>query len=109
MENLKYIRKNNNLTLKQLSEKLDIAESTLSMYENGKREPDFQTLNKLADFFGVTIDFLLDRNNLNTNKIPTNKSNTITLIARNGGKTEYEVPEENMELIQQMLDKLSKK
>jgi repressor LexA len=42
-----------------LASKLGIAKSTISMYENGKREPDYETLELIADFFNVNIGSLL--------------------------------------------------
>ena len=47
--------------MKELGEKINVAESTVSLYENGKRQPDYETIKKLADFFGVTTDYLLER------------------------------------------------
>lgn len=61
MENLKLLRKERKLTLKELASRMGVAESTLSLYENGKRKPDFDTLNKFAEYFGVSVDYLLGR------------------------------------------------
>ena len=52
---LKYLRKQDNITQQALATALGIAKSTVSMYESGKREPDFETLEKLADFFNVSM------------------------------------------------------
>ena len=49
-----------NMTQKQLAEALSIHTSTLSSYIQGAREPNFATLKRLADYFGVTTDYLLD-------------------------------------------------
>lgn len=61
MERLRILRKNNNLSMKELGKVIGVAESTISLYENGKREPDNNTLSLLADFFNVSIDYLLER------------------------------------------------
>lgn len=45
--------------MKQLGEFMGVSESCISQYENGKREPDNNTLIKLADFFEVSVDYLL--------------------------------------------------
>ena len=45
----------------QLAKTLNIATSTLGMYETNKRKPNMEMLEKLADFFGVSIDYLLGR------------------------------------------------
>lgn len=59
MENLKLLRKNIRLTQKEVSEKLHIATRTYQNYENGISQPDFETLIKIADFFGCSVDYLL--------------------------------------------------
>ena len=59
MINLKRIRLEKNLTMKQLGEALGLAESTISLYESGKRQPDQDTLRKLSSYFDVSTDFLL--------------------------------------------------
>jgi transcriptional regulator with XRE-family HTH domain len=43
------------LTQSELGSRLGIAKSTISLYESGKREPDFETLEKFADFFNVPM------------------------------------------------------
>jgi len=60
MDNLIKLRKSRNLSQKQLAEKLDIDQTTISGYERNYRQADYQTLQKLATFFDVTIDYLLD-------------------------------------------------
>lgn len=49
----------NNLTQKQLGQDLNIAPSTLGNYVRNIREPDHSTLIVIADYFGVSTDFLL--------------------------------------------------
>ena len=60
---LRKLRKENNLTQKELSKKLGIGESTLSHYERGDRDPDSKTLRKISNFFGVSTDYLLNNSN----------------------------------------------
>ena len=47
------------MTMKQLGEVLGVAESTISQYETGKRQPDNETLLRLGEFFGVTVGYIL--------------------------------------------------
>ena len=49
-----------NMTQRQLAAQLNIGASTLSNYVQNLREPDFATLKRLADYFDVSIDYLLD-------------------------------------------------
>lgn len=60
MENLKALRVDAGLTMKELGAEIGIAESTVSLYEGGKRA-DIQTLIRFADYFHVTLDYLLGR------------------------------------------------
>lgn len=61
MNRLKDLRKAKKITQVQLCKLLNIAQPTLSGYENGTSEPDNATLFSLADFFGVSVDYLLGR------------------------------------------------
>lgn len=54
------------LTQVEIAEKLEISRSTIGMYETGAREPNFETLEKIADFFNVDIDYLLGRTDRTT-------------------------------------------
>ena len=58
---LKYFRMRENLSQSELAEKLGIAPSTISMYEVGKREPDYETEEKIADFFNTDLNTLRGR------------------------------------------------
>lgn len=60
----KELRTEKGLTQEDLSKKLELAKSTISMYENGNREPDFEILEKIADFFNVDINYLLGTSNI---------------------------------------------
>ncbi len=57
-EQLKKLRKERGLTQEQLASLLKISKSAISMYENGNREPNFETEELIADFFNVNISFL---------------------------------------------------
>ena len=57
----KRLRISAGLTQVEMAKKLGISRSTIGMYETGAREPDFETLEKIADFFNVDTDYLLGR------------------------------------------------
>lgn len=56
---LKKLREKKKLTQQEMAEKIDVARTTYAMYEQGKREPDIATINKIASFHKVSIDYLL--------------------------------------------------
>lgn len=61
-ENLRKYRENLNLSQKEFAEKLDINATTYRNYENSSREPDYDTLIKIANALDVSIDTLLGVN-----------------------------------------------
>lgn len=60
MKGLKQIRKERNLNQLKVAMDLNISREALSHYENGKREPSLDMLNKLSRYFNVSIDFLIN-------------------------------------------------
>ena len=61
MKRLKELRKEKNILQKDVANELNIKNTTYSNWEVGVSEPDIQSLKKLADFFGVSIDYLVER------------------------------------------------
>ncbi len=60
-ERLKEIRLEKNVTRKFLALNLEVSERLISYWENDERECSFEMLIKIADFFDVSIDYLLGR------------------------------------------------
>lgn len=58
---LKELRKTKKMTQQRLAIELNMNQNTLSRYETGERQADYQTLILIADYFGVSIDYLLER------------------------------------------------
>lgn len=70
MNRIRELRKAKKLTMKELGAIFCLSESTISLYENGKHYPDTETLFKLADFFNVSVDYLLGREETQTKNAP---------------------------------------
>ncbi len=60
-DNLKSLRLEKNLSRKNLANVLNVSERLISYWENGNRECNFDMLIKIANYFDVTLDFLLGR------------------------------------------------
>lgn len=58
-ENLSKLRRMQGIMRKDLAKSLDISEVSVGAYENGKRQPNYEMLFKIADYFGITVDELL--------------------------------------------------
>jgi len=57
-ERLKKARKLSGFTQKEVEQETNISQSRLAKFENGKTEPDIKTIGTLAEFYGVSIDWL---------------------------------------------------
>lgn len=58
-EIIRSLRATNGMTQKELADKLSISPSTIGMYEQGRREPDLDTISKIANVFNVTVGYLV--------------------------------------------------
>ncbi len=91
---LRKLRKENNLTLRELGDKLNLSFSILAMYERSERVPPVDKLKMIADFYNVTVDYLLtDKENSRNNK-NTIKQGQLPVL--NNIKEEPIISEENI-------------
>lgn len=58
---LKFLRESRGISQVKLAMDLSMNQNTISRYETGVREADYATLIKLADYFDVSLDYLLER------------------------------------------------
>lgn len=58
------LRQELKLTQKELAKKFNISPSSIGMFEQNRRSPDSELLNRFADFFNVSVDYLLCRTNI---------------------------------------------
>lgn len=61
MERLKELRTKRHISQVKLAMDLNMNQNSISRYENGEREADYETLIAFADYFGVSVDYLLGR------------------------------------------------
>ncbi|MGE5590997.1 MAG: helix-turn-helix domain-containing protein [Bacillota bacterium] len=60
-EKIKELRERLGLSQRELAARLNLGSGTIANYETGNRSPDYQTLQRLADLFSVSTDYLLGR------------------------------------------------
>ena len=58
---LTQLRQERNISQRYLSEQLGLSHGTIGMYENGKREPNYEILESIADYFNVDMNYLLGK------------------------------------------------
>jgi len=76
-QRLKLLREEKQLYQKDLAKALDLSRSTITAYESGKREPDQNTLNRIANLFDVSVDYLMGRTEFR--KFPSHEAHSIDL------------------------------
>ena len=68
MNRIRFLRLQKSMKQEELAKVIHVSQSSLSGYENEKYEPDKKTLLRLADFFGVSVDYLLGIDNIHPDK-----------------------------------------
>ena len=109
MSKLREERIKHGYTLKQIGSMIGVSEASVSLYETGKREPSNDTLKFLADLYGVTVDYILGREEA-PKEVPWEpiKENPHPLMLDGGGVKGW--PEDRPEtraIIERILAKLS--
>lgn len=108
---LKNLRERNGLLQKQLGDIIGIAPSTIGMYEQERREPDNYTLKKIANYFKVSIDYLLDNdndNNINEKELKEKETLKKALINAGYMKQDEDLSDEDLNRIIEFI-KVNKK
>ena len=78
-ERLKALRKENNYLQKDLADFLSISKSAYGYYEQGRNEPDIQTIVKLAEFYKVSTDYLLCKTDVEDKTLEKKESDIIKM------------------------------
>lgn len=101
-EKIAYLRERRGLSQAQLAQELKIATSTLGMWETGKRGLKDETIKMLAEFFGVSSDYLLDIESSDSNDSKTKIDTIAAHIDENAS-------DEDMEDILKFIDYVNKR
>ena len=68
-QNIKKLRKESKLSQSRLAQQLQVTQQAVGKWETGKSVPDSDTLRKIAEFFGTSVDFLLGVSKLVENAV----------------------------------------
>ena len=99
---IRTMRKSRDMTQEDLGNALGQSASSITMYETGRREPDFQTLEALADIFNVPLAYLVSDNS-STEYIPrTEESRT---LAKGIDQLPKEQREQALSVVRAMFEK----
>ncbi len=100
---LRELRKEKGLTQIELAKILNVSDRSVGFYETGERDPDTETLKKLADYFDVTIDYLLGRSDIRNQKIADIEKQANHNIDASG------LPDEDIKKVKEYVELLQKK
>lgn len=64
LKNLKKLRQELGMNQTQLATAIGLSRSAIAMYESGQREPDLETLYTIAEYFKVSVDYLVGKSNI---------------------------------------------
>ena len=81
-EKLKEIRNIRQITQRELAKMLKVSPSTIAMYETGQRAPDPEMLKRIAEYFNVSLDWLMGRINIIDSVVPSEYSRMHKLTKR---------------------------
>lgn len=112
-ERLAQLRKSRKLSQYELADRLGFSRGQVANYEQGKREPDYATLQKFADFFEVSTDYLLGRNDETVNGLSEDEKEMLEFF-RNPEvglffKEMKESPEEQLEELREIWEVIKKR
>ena len=94
---IKQLRNSRKMSQEEFATKIGVSRSTVGMYETGKREPDLETCEAIADFFNVDMDYLLGKSQV--------ANQALSLIEKSTPQTKRDVLKQRViELLEQLTD-----
>ena len=79
---LKELRESSSLSQRELGDRVGLSKSSIGNYESGQRQPDMDTLNLLANYFHVTVDYLMGRSDIPTFDISSEEEQMIRFFRK---------------------------
>ena len=112
-ERLRTLRTNKGLSQQDFAKQLGISKSSVNMYERGEREPSFEMLELIADYFNVDMDYLLGKSEF-TNKFQwlqimnssQSATNVLKIAGRDGSYQEHAMTDDETEVLKDRLNDL---
>ena len=121
-DRLKLLRNRKGLSQAEFAKQIGVSKSSVNMYERGDREPNFETLEAIADYFNVDLDYLmgkseienraqftyLEKNQTHTEVIPfkPDNRNVLRLAGRDGSYLERTLTDDQLRALTAILDQM---
>lgn len=97
--------KRNNISPSRAAQEIGFNKSSITNWKNNGYTPRREILVRIADYFGVSVDFLLDKDNSESEK-PAEHINIIKIAGRDGSYEERALTDEQLDLFKKMIDAL---
>ncbi len=97
-QKIRELRKENNLTQAELARLLEMTKTGVALWESNQRVPDIIKLQKIAKFFNVSVDWILNDSVHRQILIP-NEENTMTILGKNGVRKTYKLTDNLVEAL----------
>lgn len=118
-ERLRLLRNNKGLSQQDFAKQISLSKSSVNMYERNEREPNLETLEKIADYFNVDLDYLLGKSDFpnkyawlasvsdtpEESDTPAN-ANLIRIAARDGSYQERRLSDQQLAALVAILDQM---
>lgn len=107
-ERLRQLREERGLLQREVADKLNLSRVAITQYEQGRREPELSTIARLANLFGVSVDYLLGRTDKRNSTAPSSGLAETLAASRTDQWTE-ELPEEARKSLEEFQEYIMRK
>lgn len=111
-DRLKSLRNRKGLSQAEFAKQIGVSKSSVNMYERGEREPNFETLEAIADYFNVDLDYLMGKSEIENRAKATiiplcsNDRNILRLAGRDGSYLERTLTDDQLKALTAILDQM---
>lgn len=111
-DRLKSLRNRKGLSQAEFAKQIGVSKSSVNMYERGEREPNFETLEAIADYFNVDLDYLMGKSEIENRAKATiiplrsNDRNILRLAGRDGSYLERTLTDDQVKMLTMLLDQM---
>lgn len=106
---LKELRNEKGVLQKDVAQYLKISTTAYGYYEQGKRSPDPETIDKLSDYYHVSTDYLLGKSDIKESAEELLKDNRSTIALHNDNGIDDELPYEAKKEIENFIEYIKQK
>lgn len=109
---LKSLRHRKGFSQADLAKQIGVSKSSVNMYERGEREPNFETLETIADYFNVDLDYLMGKSDIENRAkaamipLQPDDRNVLRLAGRDGSYVERVLTDDQLKALTAILDQM---